>query len=575
MKTPRIVLALALPLALASIAGAQIVIRQQARPGMQAPRDRTPQRTGTATISGRVTAADTGSPLRRVQVRIQGSELRGGRTALTDADGRYFVRELPAGRFNVTAMKPGYVMMTYGQKRPTQQGTPIELADGQIVESANIALPRGGVITGRVSDDFGEPVVDARVTAMQYRWSNGRRRTMMAGRPGTTNDRGEYRIWGLSPGEYYIAATANDRMFSSPDDSLGASGDSSGYASVYYPGTGSLDEAQRVTVAPAQEIAAIDLSLMLVRTVRVMGIALTSEGRPMTSGFVTVMPRTEVEGGMMMGGAGGSLDSSGAFTISGVAPGDYMLVARGGDSTGPGGPPPEVAQATIVVGNEDLKGVVVTAAKGVRVTGRVVYEGGTPPEAADRLRVTALPMEFGGPMLMGGLASAQVTTQGTFELRGVFGKRRINVGPNPSGWTLKSVRIGGVDVIDTGYEFGKEDVSNVEILFTNRISVLTGTVKDAKGEAVTDATVLVFTADEDYWNQPNSRRVTTGRLDQNGTYRIRALPAGTYFVLAAESQPDEWGNPDLFPKLKTLATSATLGEGETQRLELRLKELPQ
>ena len=582
MKILRAVLSLIALLSSASIAGAQVVIEQRvqevpARPGMPQPRDRTTQRTGTAMISGRITAADTAAPLRRVQVRVMGSELRGARMALTDADGRYFVRELPAGRYNVYAMKPGYVMMTYGQKRPMQQGTPIELADGQKVETANIALPRGGVVTGHVFDDFGEPVVDARVTAMQYRWFNGRRRTMMTGRPGMTNDRGEYRIWGLSPGEYYIGAAANDRMFGGgPDESVGTSGDNSGYAPTYYPGTGSIDEAQRVTVAAGQELGGIDLSLMLIRTVRVSGTALASDGRPMTNGYVSLMPRTEVEGGlMMMGGAGGSVDSTGAFTINGVAPGDYVLMARGGDSMqGPGGSMPEVASATISVGTEDLKGVVVTATKGVRVSGRVVYEGGTPSEGLERMRISASAMDVGAAMMMGGMGSGRVTPQGTFELRGVFGRRRITAGPTPNGWTVKSVRVAGVDISESGYEFGKEDVSNVEVLLTNRVSVVTGTIKDAKGELVADAAVLIFSADEEYWGQSMSRRITTGRPDQNGTYRIRALPPGTYYALALESQPDEWGNPELFHKLKPLATSFTLAEGETQTLELKLKEMP-
>lgn len=155
------------------------------------PRDaREPQQVmGTASISGRVTAADTGTPLRRVQVRAMSAEARGPRTTLTDADGRYALGDLPAGRYTISLTKPGFAQMQYGQKRPQQPGVPIELADGQKIEDANVAMPRGGVIAGYVFDEFGDPVVDARVMALQHRWMNGQRRLTPAARPGLERSR--------------------------------------------------------------------------------------------------------------------------------------------------------------------------------------------------------------------------------------------------------------------------------------------------------------------------------------------------------------------------------------------------
>ena len=95
------------------------------------PRDNAqPAKPGKATLRGHVVAADTGQPLRKAQVRIFASELRENRMTTTDADGRYEFKELPAGRYNVSASKGSYVQLQYGQQRPFEPGKPLEILDG-------------------------------------------------------------------------------------------------------------------------------------------------------------------------------------------------------------------------------------------------------------------------------------------------------------------------------------------------------------------------------------------------------------------------------------------------------------
>jgi hypothetical protein len=105
-------------------------------------------KTGTARLRGRVTALETGGPVRRAQVRISGPDI-GSKTAITDAEGRFEFRDLPGGRFNVSATKSGFVNVQYGQLRPFESGKAIDLVDGQVMDKADIAMPRGGVISGR------------------------------------------------------------------------------------------------------------------------------------------------------------------------------------------------------------------------------------------------------------------------------------------------------------------------------------------------------------------------------------------------------------------------------------------
>jgi carboxypeptidase family protein len=548
----------------------------QPRPGMPQPRDpRTGPQTGTASLSGRVSAADTGAPLRRVQVRVGGQELRGMRGAITDADGRYVVANLPAGRYSISFMKGGFAMVAYGQKRPNQPGTMVDVADGQKLENLDVRLTRGGVIAGRIVDDFGEPIVDARVQVMRLGWMNGRRRAIMAGRGDQTNDRGEYRLWGLGPGDYLVMAVSMDRqMFVEPTTALDAP-DSSGFAPTYYPGTASADEAQKVAVAAGEEVGSVDFALAVTRVVRVSGTAMTSDGRPMTSATVMMFPRTPMEGGMMMP-QGGRTDSNGAFVIPNVAPGEYALQTR--DERGPGRQTEgeEAASATLTVGSEDVKNVMLVATRGVRVTGRVVFEGAAPTAALkENLRVF-MPGVDNEPMMMFGRGGGdpQVAPDGKFEVRGITGRRSFAVSAGPP-WVLKAARIGGTDVLDSGYEFGKEDVNNVELVLTSRSPTLSGSVTGDNNTPAKDYVVLAYSTDEAAWVQQSFRRgFGLGRPDQNGTYKITGLRPGSYYVVALAEMPEDLGNPDLFKVLKEGSKRVTLQDGESERLDLVLQQMP-
>ena len=114
--------------------------------------------TGTGRIRGRVVAADTGNPLPKAQIRLSSSEARIQQVALTDADGRFEFASLPAARYSIDVVRAGYVSLQYGQRRAFEPGRPLQLTDGQIAEKIDFALPRGSVITGKITDEFGEPL---------------------------------------------------------------------------------------------------------------------------------------------------------------------------------------------------------------------------------------------------------------------------------------------------------------------------------------------------------------------------------------------------------------------------------
>jgi hypothetical protein len=556
-------------------------------PGRQA-------KTGTGSLRGRVVANDTGAAVRRAQVRISGPDI-GTKTALTDAQGRYEFRELPAGRFTVSVSKSGFVTMQYGQNRPYEPGRPIELAEAQKMDKADVSLPRGSVLAGRVVDEFGEAVAEAEVTAMRMQFMNGKRRLTPSGRNGTTNDLGQFRIYGLAPGEYYVSATLRNMNMMVMDLMGGGAGgpsgsnQTSGYAATYYPSTPSPGDAQRITLAVGQELSSVDIQLQPVKLARITGNAIGSDGKPMAGAMVMLMPATR-DAMMFMPGGTSRTDKDGAFTLSGVTPGEYslqvqsmagMIQAAGAnmsftfrtDGSAPATPEQEreFAIATVNVAGEDITGMIVVGTRGAKVAGTISFGAAAKPEGLTGMRVTAPPADVdSNPMPMFG--GSNIKDTGAFEIEGLIGQRVFRVGNLPKGWVLKQVRLNGEDVTDRGVEFKPgEDVSGLEIELTNRTTAIDGAVTDDRGQPLKDFTVIVFAEDKSKWTMPMTRWTASSRPDQDGRFKFANLPPGAYYAIAVEYVAQgEWSDPEWLARASRKATRFMLDEGTTRTLELKL-----
>ncbi len=556
-------------------------------PGMPARDRRGPEMTGTAQLRGRVTAADSGAPLRKVQVRLMGAGLGTPRMGTTDAEGRYEFRDLPAGRYTVMATKPGYVSLQYGQRRPLEQGRPIELVDKQVADKIDLRLPRGGVLTGRIVDEFDDPVSDASVAVMQMRYTGGRRRPVPVSRPSQTNDLGQFRVWGLPPGEYLVSATL--RSFGvDPQMIVGTSQDATGYAPTFYPGTANVAEAQRVTVTLGSEASGVEFALLPVRTAKITGIVVDTEGRPFTDGNVMMIQSMGMSGGgdggmMFMAGPGGAgrLGADGGFTISNVTPGEYTLQARvrrgkpgsaSADFVMPG--EGDTGTANVTVTGEDIAGLVIVASKGAKMTGHVSFDGAPPPTTrTENLRVFAQPVGGDSMPMFGGMPG-RIGTDGKFELTGLMGRRVIRA-MGAQGWFVKSVRVDGRDVTDSGIDFkGGDDIAGVEITLTTQMAEISGTVKGPDGKPARDYAVVVFPDDKDRWT-PESRYFGQARPDQEGRFKVVGLPEETYLVAALEYvDGSDWRDPEFLDRLRESATRVTAASGSLKEIKLTIVAVP-
>jgi hypothetical protein len=560
-------------------------------PGRQA-------KTGTGKLRGRVLAADTGAVVRRAQVRINSPDI-GTKTAFTDGQGRYEFKDLPAGRFTLSVSKAGFVTMQYGQRRPFEPGRPIELADAQVMEKADVALPRGSAVQGHIVDEFGEPVAEAVVNAMRMQYSGGRRRLVPMGRSSTTNDQGYFRLYGLPPGEYYVSASVRT-MDAMVMDVLGGgaggpvgSNNNSGYAASYYPGTASPAEAQRITLAVGQELSNLDIQMQPVKLARITGVASGSDGRPMSGALVMLMPRAR-EAVMLTPGGTSRTDKDGNFTVNGVAPGEYLLQVQsmaalmgaasqamsmlGEGNSGAPAPSPtpsdrEFATASVSVTGDDITGLVVIGTRGARASGRIVFEGAAPPEHVSSLRLVAESTDTDDmPTAASIFGMSTVKDDGAFEVDSLVGGRSFRVMNLPKGWYFKQLTHDGSDITDKGYDFKPgADVGGFEVVLTPKTQTVTGAVAAADGSTAKDYTVVVFADDPQKWTASASRWTSAARADQQGQFRIVALPAGSYLAIAVEYVPQgEWRDPAWLERAARSATGFTLEEGATKVLDLKL-----
>jgi hypothetical protein len=276
--------------------------------------------------------------------------------------------------------------------------------------------------------------------------------------------------------------------------------------------------------------------------------------------------------GMGMGMGNAMTRPDGTFQMTGVSPGTYNLSMRPNNMGGARSDAnTEFASMRIVVGQDDLNNVLLVSSRGAVARGVIATDDGSelpvkPPQiflSAQAIDPDTAMMSFGQP---------KVNEDLTFEIPGLTESRliRANIGGNPD-WALKAIYHRDLDVTDTPIDFVPgRDVEGFEIIFTRKRTDLSGTVTNDRGEADTDATIVIFSADRERWT-PMTRFVRTARPAQDGRYSLRGMPPHDYLVVAVRDvEPGQWQDPDFLESVRDQALRVSLGEGETKVQDLKV-----
>ncbi|HWC15406.1 MAG TPA: carboxypeptidase-like regulatory domain-containing protein [Terriglobales bacterium] len=508
-------------------------------------------------MAGQVVDSNTGLPLKKAWVTARQAE-RGGRsgsTAVTDSEGRFLLQNLDAGRYVLSVQRNGYVSQAYGQRNAGESGTTISLVEGQKLTDISFRLLQGGVITGRVFDEDSEPLARAQVQALQFRYMQGSRRLMPVGN-GVSDDRGEYRIFGIRPGQVYVRAMLRGSGFIGPGETVDSSAPSetTSYPPVFYPNVLDATQASPLTVRGGDELH-VDFSMRPQRSYTVSGRVVGGLPGMSGRGFLMLIKRGEGEFAFGPGMNTGVRDD-GTFTFKQVLPGSYNLIAQQQEEKTSAS-----ARVEVDVREGDVQGIVVSLAPKVEVNGRVRFDV-TPGPKTTGINVALTPEDVQD--FMRG-AYAQVKEDGTFSLQAAPDERyRISSYGLPPGMYLKTATAGRDDVLEKGFSVATS--RNLDLVFAAGAKV-SGTVNAANGKGEPGVTI-VLTPDQKLTGLTDAARTAT--TDQNGRYQVQGLRPGSYHVYAFEHiEQGAYEDEEWMKGFADQAQTVRLAEGGQETLNLK------
>ncbi len=494
-----------------------------------------------ATISGRVTSASGASDnkgLAGVSVALNVTRQQGNQRprniarVTTDAEGRYTLTNIPPGHYQIMVIAPVFVMQDAGR---WWSGKPLDVLAGEFIEDINFELERGGVITGRVTDADGKPVISEFVNlTAEDRNNNG---TVGMGNPYMyqTDDRGIYRIYGLSAGHYRVSVGQGVAGV------VGVVRTSGGarriYQRTFYPGTSEMSEARLVEVTPGGEATDIDIALGTpAKTFKIAGRVVNAETGQSVPG-ITLAVGTMTKGGRASFGNGTQTNERGEFEFGNLMPGHYFIFLSPresasefyGDST------------TFEIKEADVSGVEVKLHRGLTVSGQVVVEGLGNRATLARL-LSQVVLAVGNDNRKNSMplppSTIKPAPDGSFSAGGLRpGRVQIYTGwPAVKGLTLLRVERDGVDQGREGVQVAEgAPVAGVRVIFTYGNASIRGQLRIVNGTLTPQSGLSI------YVTRPGSESVHfNGRradVDARGRFAIEGLPAGDYELIVQAYAP--------------------------------------
>lgn len=524
------------------------------------------QREAPASVAGRVREGERGVAGVNVVVLSADSSRRfkpAGR-ARTDAEGRYRITGVPPGKYVVTPMAPAYVLLDITNFPP---GKPLTLSAGDSVEDTDFRVLRGGVITGRVTDADGNPIIMEPVSITPADQKDAQQRSTFFAvdqRDLSTDDRGVYRVYGIQPGRYRVSVGDGGRTMRAPGSKY--------YRRTFHPSATDESQSKVVEVALGEEVADVDITLGAPeKTFRISGrfvFADTSQPVPVSSfGYGMLDPAT---GNPLGDFVGGSSNARGEFHAAGLPPGRYKVYAH----PTPIDPVDWYSDSTLFeVTDSDVSGLVVKLHRGSTVSGVVTVEGLRDRAAAARMltgvRLHGYTEQRGGVDIgsAGSIRPVTLAPDGSFRLSGVRpGRFRLDVSTaEVKGLAFSRVEVNGAEQRD-GIDVAQgAQLTGVRVVLVYGSATLRGQLSFPGGDAPPQGARMVVVARR--VGASESRFTKGSEADARGRFQIEGLPAGEYEVQARAFSPNG-------PRLVSEPVRVSVNEGGDVTVNVTLAQAP-
>lgn len=525
-----------------------------------------------ATISGIITKDPTNEPVKKVLVELiaENQKEGGDYTATSGPNGAFRIENILPGRYRLFTERTGYLDVDKHHGR--SEGRVLTLMAGQEVNDLEIRLQAAAVVRGRVTDEDGDPMAGAEVSAMRQTFAAGHRHWEQVGSE-RTNDLGEYRIANLPAGNVYISVNPPPD-FKSLIDSGGATGDARGsrgtdkgtetsYQTAYYPGTSDRSQAAPIQLHAGDEFPA-NFSLTPSPSLTISGQVVNLP--PRTSATIMLQSRDS-----RLVTSGTEMHKDGSFVIRDVSPGSYNVVA-----SVDGAAVPMMARQSLEVSSSNVDGLRLSPQPGTTVHGHLRVESNGKHFDADQVYLALEPANGDDDELAASGARfsniAHLAPNGEFVWRDVPpGNYYVQMLGNGSGanedWFVKSVLAGGREVNDSSFNVSGGTVV-LDVVASANGAVIEGVVTDSSSRPVANAVVVAVPETRVRGRIDQYRQTVT---DQLGHFRLRGVRAGSYTLFAWESvEGQEYYNPDFLKSYDGQGTTLNTTEGEHKAVQLKV-----
>jgi protocatechuate 3,4-dioxygenase beta subunit len=479
-----------------------------------------------------------------------------GRLVITDASGRFKFGGLDAGTYRIAVARNGY-----GDKTTEQ----ISLTASQSLTDVSIWIAptakETGAVSGRIRNSSGRPIAGLSVQLVQRKYDSDGMRSVESIAETATNDFGEYRMYGVKPGRYFVVATAGTRLWTLNRNIV----HEQPYADAFYPGVAGVDDASVIDLQPGGDVTGIDIPVARSALYRIRGRVIDPRtGKPpeqislsVTSGQWSV--RTSV-------GVGYN-PANGTFETNELLPGTYLLSGRL-RTTDDSRPAPK-ASVVVTVENADVESLLLTLADPVAVSGSVRVEGDAATTVGlDQFKVVLIPVGRATRLL--GALEAWPDKQGLFILNDVDRREyRVGIGWLPKDLYIKDARLDGGDVLNTTRRF--DNSGKLEILLSSDGGRVAGTVTKKDLQLAPGAQVFLVPSED----RGRDDLLKTVAADQNGRFTFSGVAPGNYRLLAVEDfEPNAHLAPDAFKPFEREASLIQVGDSSSQSVNLTVIPRP-